>query len=374
MFFKDIIGQDELIRQLIQSTQRGFVPHARLFSGQAGSGAFPLALAYARYLNCSERTETDSCGHCPSCLKYNDLVHPDLHFVFPIVQVKERKKEICDDYLDEWRDFLKTHTYFDLGTWLSHLNVDSKQAWIYAKESEAIFRKVSLRIYEAYYRVLFVWIPERMHSNCSNKLLKIIEEPPQNTLIFMISEEPEYILGTILSRMQRLNVGPVSTDVLARVAEQEFGIDPSQSQQIAHMAHGNYLQLADAIRVSEESDFFLAQFTRIMRNSWTRNVKEMKAFAEDMAALGRDQQKRFLAYCQRLIRENFVYRFQVSEMNYMTQDESTFSARFAEYVNERNVFDFVDELAEAYRHVAQNGNSKMVFFDLALHITVLLKK
>jgi DNA polymerase-3 subunit delta' len=372
VFFKDIIGQDSIKKQLIESAQKGTVPHSHLFCGQAGTGAFPLAFAYARYLNCRERTDTDSCGKCSSCLKYNDMVHPDLHFIFPIV--KEKKKEICDDYIREWRDFLSTHRYFDLNMWLSYMDVVNKQALIYAKESDDIIRKVHLRIYEAEYRILLIWMPERMHITCANKLLKLIEEPPKNTIILMVSEDPDKILGTILSRSQRINIGPIQTEALAGTIATTLARSFEEARQLAHMSHGNYLAVIDAINVSEENAYFLEQFKLIMRNSWMRNVKGMKLFAEEMASIGRERQKNFLAYCQRLVRENFMYRFQAEEINYMNQDERTFSTKFAPFINERNVFDFIEELSESERHIAQNGNAKMIFFDLALHITVLLKK
>ncbi|MDR1102368.1 MAG: DNA polymerase III subunit delta [Tannerella sp.] len=375
MYFRDIIGQDELKRQLIRSAHEGTVPHARLFCGKAGTGAFPLALAYARYLNCTGRSETDACGRCPSCLKYNGLIHPDLHFIFPIVAVKERKKQICDDYLPEWRSFLATHTYFDLNLWLSHMDALNKQALIYARESNDILHKLSLRIYEATFRVLFIWMPERMHPTCANKLLKMIEEPPQNTLIFMVSEEPDRILGTVLSRAQRINVGPIAAEALAKTLEQPPGELPAEEAlRQARLSHGDYLRMMENIHISEENEFFLQQFIRVMRNSWARNVKEMRAFADDMAGIGRERQKNFLSFCQRLIRENFACRFNAGEMNYMTAAEQTFSERFAAYVNERNVFDFVSELSTAELHIARNGHAKMIFFDLALRITVLLKK
>ena len=160
MYFKDIIGQEEVKERLRQSARTGIVPHAQLFTEQGGAGAFPLALAYARYLNCTNRTDTDACGRCPSCLKYDELAHPDLHFVFPIVAKKEKKKEVCDDYLSEWRGFLKEHPYFNMDEWLDYIEAGNSQAIIYSKESDEIIHKLSLKIYEAEYRILMVWLPE----------------------------------------------------------------------------------------------------------------------------------------------------------------------------------------------------------------------
>lgn len=374
MYFKDIIGQEDIKKRLIQSAQTGIVPHAQLFTEQGGAGAFPLALAYARYLNCTNRTETDSCGHCPSCLKYDELAHPDLHFVFPIVAKKEKKKEVCDDYLTEWRSFLKERPYFDIDGWLDYMEAGNSQALIYSKESDEIIRKLSLKIYEATYRVLLIWLPEKLHPTCANKLLKIIEEPPQNTVILMVSETPDQILGTILSRAQRINVRGIHPEAIAASMVSQFGLAPEDAKHIAHLANGNYLKAIEAISLGEENKFFLEQFKGMMRNSWARNVKGMKGMADLLAGIGRERQKNFLSYCQHLIRENFMYRFQSPELNYMNLDEAGFSVKFAPFINERNVFDIMEELAIAEQQIGQNVNAKMIFFDLSLRLTVLIKR
>ena len=374
MYFKDIVGQEEIKRHLIQSAQSGVVPHAQLFTEKGGTGAFALALAYARYLNCAHRTETDSCGHCPSCLKYDALAHPDLHFVFPIVAKKERKKDICDDYLPEWREFLHEHIYFSLDDWLDYIDAGNSQALIYSKESDEIVHKLSLKIYEAEYRVLIVWLPEKLHPTCANKLLKMVEEPPAHTVILMVSEAPELVLGTIVSRTQRLNIRRIHPEDIARAMQTGYGLSPEDAKYIAHLANGSYLRALEAISVNEETQFFLEQFKAIMRNSWTRNVKAMKAQADQLAAIGREKQKNFLAYCQRLIRETFICCFHTPELNYMNREEAQFATKFSPFVNERNVIDLMDELAKAELHITQNVNAKMVFFDLALQITVLIKR
>lgn len=374
MYFKDIIGQEDIKQRLIQSAQTGIVPHARLFTEQGGAGAFPLALAYARYLNCTNRTETDACGHCPSCRKYDELAHPDLHFVFPIVAKKDKKKEVCDDYLAEWRAFLKDRPYFNIDDWLDHIDAGNSQALIYSRESEEIIHKLSLKIYEADYRILLVWLPEKLHPTCANKLLKIIEEPPVNTVILMVSEAPDLILGTIQSRAQRMHVRPIRTEAIAAAMISRYGLSREDAQHVAHLSGGDYLRAMEAISLGEENKFFLEQFKGMMRNSWARNVKGMRAMADTMAAIGRERQKNFLAYCQHLIRENFMYRFQAPELNYMNLDEASFAVKFAPFVNERNVIDLMEELAKAERHISQNVNPKMVFFDLSLRITVLIKQ
>ncbi|RHJ95046.1 ATP-binding protein [Parabacteroides bouchesdurhonensis] len=374
MYFKDIIGQGEIKRQLIKSAQTNIVPHAQLFTEQGGAGAFPLALAYARYLNCTNRTENDACGKCPSCLKYNELAHPDLHFVFPIVSKKEKKKEICDDYLTEWRSFLKEYTYFNLDNWLEYIEAGNSQALIYSKESDEIIHKLNLKIYEATYRILLVWLPEKLHPTCANKLLKIIEEPPANTVILMVSETSDQVLGTILSRAQRINVRAIQTEAITQAMISQFGLSPDDAKHVAHLSRGSFLKAVEAISLGEENKFFLEQFKGMMRNSWVRNVKGMKTMADTIAGIGRERQKNFLAYCQHLIRENFMYRFQSPDLNYMNLDEASFAIKFAPFVNERNVIDIMDELAKAEKDIAQNVNAKMVFFDLSLRLTVLIKR
>lgn len=374
MYFKDIIGQEEIKRRLIQSAISGVVPHAQLFCEPEGAGAFPLALAYARYLNCERRSETDACGHCASCLKYNELVHPDLHFVFPIVANKEKKKEVCDDYLVEWRSFLKGHPYFNLNSWLGYLEAENKQAIIYAKESDEIIRKLNLRAYEATYRVLIVWLPEKMNEACANKLLKLIEEPPANTVFLLISETPDLVIGTIQSRSQRINIRAISTEAICETMINQYGLIPEDAKNVAHIANGNFIKALETISLGEEKTLFLEMFKGMMRNSWARNVRGMKDAADKFASLGRERQKNFLSFAQRLIRENFIYRFQNPELNYMNLDEAQFSTKFSPFVNERNVFELVEELERAERHITQNVNSKMIFFDLSLKITVLLKR
>ncbi|MDR0699670.1 MAG: DNA polymerase III subunit delta [Tannerella sp.] len=378
MFFKDVIGQEELKKQLTETARKGFIPHARLFCGADGNGGFQLALAYARYLNCTGRGETESCGTCPSCLKYNELAHPDLHFVFPMVSNKSAKKEVCDDYLPEWRGFLKDQiarrTYFNIDTWLIRMGAENKQAVIYAAESDKIIHKMNLRIYEADYRILFVWMPERMNTACANKLLKIIEEPPANTAILMVTDNPDRVLGTIVSRSQTIQIRPIYSGILTRTLVDIWDLHEDDATQVAYLSGGNYLKATELLTVENDNVYFLEQFKTIMRNGWTRNVVAMKSFSEEMASLGRERQKNFLAFCQRQVRENFIKCLNEPSLNYMNKEEADFARNFSPYVNERNVMDLMDELSLAERHIAQNVNSKMVFFDLSMRIIVLIKR
>ena len=374
MKFAEIIGQENIKLRLIQSVQEGFIPHARLITGMEGVGALPLALAYARYLMCTNRKETDACGSCPSCVKFNKYAHPDLHFVFPIIKNDKKKKEICDDYLVEWRKQLLEQPYFGLSQWFQRIDAENSQGMIYAKESSEIIRKLTLKTYEAEYKVMIIWLPEKMHESCANKLLKIIEEPPANTVFLLVSEQPDQIIGTIQSRSQRLTVPPIETEILSRVLAEKYTINPDELQFAVHLSGGSYIRAVEAIESASEQELFFELFVTIMRNSWRRDVKNMKAKAESFASLGRERQKAFFAYSQRLLRENYLYRLQQPEINYLNRAEADFSRNFSPYIHERNVIDFMNELALAERHVEQNVNPRLVFFDLSMKIAVLLKR
>ncbi|MDR0232549.1 MAG: DNA polymerase III subunit delta [Dysgonamonadaceae bacterium] len=374
MFFKNIIGQQAIKERLIQSVLKGFIPHAQLFAGGEGVGALPLAIAYARYLNCTNKQEDDACGICPSCVKFNKLAHPDLHFVFPIVKNDKKKKEICDDYLTEWRSFFSENIYFNLSQWLDFIGAENSQGMIYAKESNEIIKKLNLKTYEAEYKIMIIWLPEKMHESCANKLLKILEEPSAKTVFILVSENPDQVIGTIQSRSQFIHIPPIAPEDMTYALSQTYTLDDEDLHAIVHLANGNYIKALETLNAGEENKMFLELFITIMRNSWSRDVKNMKKKANDFADMGREKQKSFLSYAQRLIRENFLYRLQLPEINYLNKAESEFSVKFSPFVNERNVISFMEDLALGERHIEQNVNPRMVFFDLSMKIAVLLKK
>lgn len=372
-YFKDVIGQQAAKERLIQEVQEGRVPHAQLFCGPAGAGKLPLALAYARYLCCAHPTGEDACGTCPSCVKWNKLVHPDVHFMFPIVRNAKAKKEVCDDYMSGWRHLLTTTPYFSLDDWLEEMGAENGQAIIYARESDEIARKLSLKSVEGGYKITLVWLPEKLHEVCANKLLKLLEEPPSLTVFLLVSEAPDQILSTILSRTQRFNVPRIAEEAIADALRTRYGVQPADSEAIAHMANGNFIKALQTISLDEENKLFFDLFVSLMRLSYARRIREMKQWSEQVAALGRERQKNLLDYCQRMLRENFIYNLHCPEMNYMTRPEENFATRFAPFINERNVVGIMNELSEAQLHIGQNVNPRMVFFDFALKMIVLLK-
>lgn len=372
MFFKDVVGQEAAKERLRKEVREGRIPHAQLFCGPPGVGKLPLAMAYARYICCPNRTETDACGICPSCVKWNKLVHPDVHFAFPIV--KKGKKEVCDDYITDWRHLVLNNPYFNLNHWLNEMDAENGQAIIYAKESDEIVRKLSLKSSEGGYKVTIVWLPEKMHVVCANKLLKLLEEPPEKTIFLLISETPDMILPTILSRTQRFNIRKIEEADIANVLQQKYGVRPNDSFTLAHLANGDFVKALETIHLNEENELFFELFVSLMRLSYQRKIREMKQWSEQLAGMGRERQKNFLAYAQRMIRENFIYNLHRKEMNYMTLPEQNFAVRFAPFINERNVMGMMNELSEAQIHIEQNVNARMVFFDFSLKMIVLLKQ
>jgi DNA polymerase-3 subunit delta' len=374
MFFKDIIGQSELKRRILQSVKADFTPHAQLFSGREGFGGLQLALAYARYLHCTKRQPEDACGVCLSCLKFNKLSHPDLHFVFPIINKKGNKEAFCDDFLPEWRTFITEKPYSNLSSWLDRIAAENAQGLIYARESDEIARKLNLRAYESDYKIMIIWLPEKMHEAAANKLLKLLEEPPEKTVFLLVADDPERILATIRSRTQMLIIPPIDNNDMMKVLQEKYDLSNEDIRLIIRLSKGSYSEAERIIRTKGENEVYLDLFISIMRNSWTRNVKNMKSAAEQFASMGRDRQKVFFAYSQQMIRENFIYHLQTPEINYMNRKEEDFSLKFHTFVKETNIVDFMEELALAERHIEANVNPRMIFFDLSIKIAVLLKK
>lgn len=371
--FQDVIGQEEAKEKLLLEVHEDRIPHAQLFCGPAGSGKLSLALAYARYICCTNRTDKDACGVCPSCVKWDKLVHPDVHFMFPIIKSAKAKKEVCDDYIAAWRQLLVGGTYFDLSHWMNEMGAENGQPIIYAKESDEIARKLSLKSSEGGYKITLIWLPEKMHETCANKLLKLLEEPPAKTLFLLVSEAPEMLLPTIVSRTQRFNVPRITEADISQALQQRYGIQEQESDAIAHMSNGNFIKALEAIHLNEDKKQFFDMFVNLMRMAYQRRVRNMKEWSEQAADMGREKQKNFLEYCQRMTRENFIYNLHRPEMNYMTPQEQGFATRFAPFVNERNVAGIMHELSEAQIHIEQNVNARMVFFDFALKMIVLLK-
>ncbi|NDV45921.1 DNA polymerase III subunit delta [Paludibacter sp. 221] len=384
MLFSQVIGQASIKQRFIRSVKEERIPHAQLLFGTEGVGKLPLAIAYAQYICCENRKENDSCGVCPSCVKFNKLVHPDLHFVFPIIKPAGKTSVVCDDFIADFRDIVLEKTYFSVDDWYSKISGTTKQGMIYTNESEEIVRKLSMKTYEAEYKIMIIWLPEKMHTTAANKLLKILEEPYEKTLFLLVSNAPDEIITTILSRTQQINI-PKLTDeeIIQALLTKNSDIKEEDAYNAARTANGSYLQASNILEDDNENKLNFERFVSIMRLSWQvgnrkdhASLKTLKKWADDMSAasVGRERQKKFLAYAQRMIRENFILNLHQPELNYLTSYEDNFSQKFSPFINERNVEDLVSEFALAERQIEQNVNAKMIFFDLVLKIIMLLKR
>jgi len=373
MQFREVIGQNQIKQRLCDSFNQGRIPHAQLFSGVEGNGKMALALAYAQYVNCANRTDSDSCGVCASCVKYAKFEHPDLHFVFPVVK-KSSSATISDHYIKEWRSYLQDTAYVSINGWVNQLNAENKQPQIYADESVSIVNKLSKRAYEAEYKVMIIYSPERMNITCSNKLLKLIEEPSPKTLILLVSDTPEDIITTILSRCQNIAIPPIkAVDMSAALVERDH-LDADSAKRIGRMASGSYIRAQEMLVQDANEQYNFENFRALMRLAFKKDVLGLKHWSDDMSKRGREQQKHFFIYAQHVVRESFMANFRNEDLSYVSPIEAEFISKFAPFANENNVAAMLGQMEDAQFHVERNVSSKMVFFDLALKFTALVVK
>lgn len=373
MSFDDVVGQEDIKAFLRKQVKEGRVPHALLLSGGEGRGKFALAFAFARFLLCQNPSETDCCDTCNACKMTADLAHPDLHFIYPVIRKKGRKGDpLSIDYIGEWRKMVKDSRYFNIDNWLAAMEAENQQAMIYTAESDKLLEKLMLQSSMGGYKVVILWLPEKLHPTCANKMLKLLEEPPSHTVFLLVSQEPEHILPTIYSRTQRIEIPPIQEKAIEQALISRYSIVPQDAAQIAQRANGNFLAALENIHINEDRELFFNLFTQLMRLAYMRNIRELKNWSLNLADMGRERQKNFLLYTQRLLRENFIYNFRQPRLNYMNTQETQFSTRFARFINERNVIDLMGEFDRAWQDISRNVNAKMVFFDLTLKVIVLL--
>ena len=373
MKFSYVISHDPAKKRLQQFVDNGRIPHAILIEGQPGIGKFMLARAFAQYVHCENRQNGDSCGQCPSCIQHQTFNHIDTHFIFPVVKRGNGKSSISDDFITEWREYLTESPYMDFDKWLIALNNINAKPHIYVEESADIIRKLNFTAHKAKYKIVLLWLPERMVNECSNKLLKLIEEPFNDTLFVMVSNDSKQILPTIYSRTQRLELLRLGDEPIANYLSQKYAINIDDALSIAHLAEGNINKAERELNLSEDNNKFFDLFVELMRLAYQRKIIDLKRWSNDIASLGREQSMQFLEYCQRLIRENFVYNINIRELNYLNQKEAQFSVNFARFITERNVEKLVEVMNKAQSDIMGNANAKIVFFDLSVKIILLLK-
>jgi len=375
--FNEVIGQQEVQERLVQMVSEGRLPHAMMLCGPAGSGKLALAVAFGCYLlnrkpNNPMFPDDPDNQESPMLRK---LEHPDLHFTYPTIKLPSMgtdHKPVSDDFAREWHELIMQGPYFTLDQWLTAIGAENQQAIITAGESDELVRKLSLKSSQGGYKVSIIWLPERMNIECANKLLKLIEEPPTQTVFLMVCQEPDKLLETIRSRVQRIDVKKLPDDIIRQALIERRGIDEESARRISRMSNGSWMKALEALQVDNENKQFLDLFIQLMRLAYQRNVKELRKWSETMAAFGREKQKRFLEFFLRMTRENFMYNFQQADLCYMTQEEEAFARNFARFINEANVLQLYELSNRAIRDIGQNANAKIVFFDFALQVIVLL--
>lgn len=365
MQFSQVVGQNEVKNQLIKEFNSNKISHAQLFLGDPGYGSLPLVLSFVQYLFCENKTESDSCGACASCRKVNELQHPDLHFSFPSVQAISKTS---DSLLADWRSMIKANPYFSLNQWTSHIDDKGRKPIIGTEESQEIIKKLSLKSFEGGYKIMVIWMAEEMNTTCSNKLLKILEEPPAKTLFFLISKAADAILPTIISRTKVVKVPRLSMTEIERFLIQSNGIGPSSASSMSAQADGSLIAALDFITDSDDKDFNREQFIQFMRVCYKKNVIEMMDWSEGMAAVGKEKQKLFLEYALHMFRQSMLKNYTDNLLTKLSEEEAQFLKNFSRFITGNNIFDFMEHFNDAHYYIDRNANAKILFTELSFKV------
>ncbi|RSK45914.1 DNA polymerase III subunit [Hymenobacter perfusus] len=377
MRFSEIPGQQQVKQMLLGGVRRNHVAHAQLFRGAEGSAALALALAYAAFLNCEARTPEaeDSCGHCPSCQKIDKLIHPDLNFIVPVTTTKAVAKEaVTSKFGAEWRSFVLESPYQGLNDWMQHIGAENKQGSISKEESVQLLRLVSLKAFEARFKLVIIWLPELMHPAAANAVLKLLEEPPPATVFLLVSYAPEQLLPTIISRVQPVVVRAVAEPELAAWLHDTRQVPEMKAHQLAQLTQGNIGEaLAAQGATAAEHDYFRL-FTDWMRTCYGNKVAEMLEKSDEFQKLGRENQKEFLQYALTLVRKVLLFGLDAQLVPHLPTQEQAFVQNFSRFVTPRNAAPLAQELNEAHYHVERNANPRMIFLDISLRVAELLRQ
>ncbi len=375
MQFKDVIGQEEVKRKLILSVQENRVPHAQLFLGPEGNGKLPLALAYAQYILCPHRTATDSCGVCPSCQKISKLTHPDLHFVVPTTTTKSVKGNPESDlFMTEWRDYvLQKEGYVDTSSWYESLEVENKQGYISVRDAAALLRKLSFKAYEGEYKIAIIWMAEKMRTDTANKLLKLLEEPPEKTLFILIAEDQEELLATIRSRTSLVKVPRLKPEEIHEALMRRMGSSAQQASDASVVADGNWIKAMELVKDAEDQKYYFRTFQQWMRLCFKAAVSELVDFSNNIKSIGRERQKDLLEYGLGIIRNAQLFNNNLATLVMLPEEEKKFNAGFAPFVNASNIVQIIELLEEASRQIERNGYAPIIFLDCSFKIAKLLR-
>ena len=382
MLRKEVIGQQDIWSRLMEMVQENRVPHALMFCGPQGCGKLAMALAFASYL-LGERESapeelTEEQKRTQAMLRKWE--HPDLHFTFPTIKTSDMGGDhnpVSLDFIKEWKEMLLSQgPYVLISDWMERMGKSdadfNKQAIITVEETDNISRELSMMSSQGGYKISLIWLPERMNIQAANKILKLLEEPPRQTLFLLVSENPELLLETIRSRTQRLDFKKIDNDSLEQALIERRALAQEMAHRIARIANGNWNAALEELDSGNENRQHLDMFIMLMRLAYMRNIHDLKKWSDVVATFGREKQKRMLDYFMHMLRESFMYNFRNPELSYMTQEEENFARNFARFINEANIIDISNLFEETKRFIAQNANPKIVFFDLALKIIVLL--
>jgi DNA polymerase-3 subunit delta' len=373
VLFRAIPGLHPLKQTLVYAVEANHVAHAQLFHGPAGSGNLALALAFATYLVCEDRQPEDACGRCAACVKMGKLAHPDVHHIFPVASTKKVKETSSDAYLPLWREFVAAEPFGTLADWLQFIGVEgNRQGNISAEEARNVIRKVTLKAYEAEYKILIIWQPEQLNGTSANALLKILEEPPEKTVFLLVATAADRLLPTILSRTQRVSVPAFEADDVRGYVQQHAGVDEARARQVAYLAEGN---LAQALELAEgEPNDQHEWFANWMRTAYKADLGTLVKLADEFDTKGKETQKSIFEYGLNLFRDLFLFQNGAEELVRLEGSELTFVQNFAKAVRPERLESIVDELTRAHYHVERNVRAKFVFLDLSLNVVRLLRK
>lgn len=376
MLFSDITGQTLLKKRLVQTVRENRLGHAWLLFGPEGTGTLPVALAFARYILCTDRGPEDACGHCASCVKVAKYVHPDMHFSFPINKTKSVDKDtlVCDDFLPDWRAFLHDNPFGRLTDWYDALDLENKQGIINIEESRRLAGVLNLKPFESEFKVAVIWQPEKMNAQAGNKLLKLLEEPPPNTVFILAGENPDQVLPTIASRCVPVKVPRIDDASLQAALTGKHGLPAEKAAEITRIASGSYLRAMELIHEEADANQMFIRFRDLMRLCFSRNISGLMKMADELASLTREKQKTFLEYGLRTIRESLALHFNAPDMVYVAGQEWEFIPRFAPFVTAENIEAITRELNSAISDIERNGNGRIIFLDLVLKLTGLIRK
>ena len=382
MYFKDVVGQVALKKQLIQNVLLNRVSHAQLFLGPEGVGKLALALAYSRYLHCTNRGTEDACGTCTSWKKLNRLEHPDLHFYFPTANVKDldtvnengEKRPRSKLFYRQWRELLLENPYFSYNDWLEKLGIQNQQAIINVEDSKDLIQDLSLKTFQSKYKVVIIWMLEKLNVSASTKLLKTLEEPPPGTVFLLISENKDAIIKTILSRTQLMKVPLIADRDIEDFLNTVYKCPSNQASHIAYMAEGNFCRAQELYNGNKEQQADMIMFRDWMRFCFQKKAKEMMGWVEKFSKLGREKQKSFLQFGLSIFRQCLLQNYHARQALRLDKEQHEFIEKFSPFVNHRNALEIIDAFNQAIYHVERNANPKILFTDLSFNLARLFKQ